>query len=243
MATPSTAPNQKYRRFRVIAFAVVGLTAFLGIALFAQSTNQGAPSHADATPQTGKEIAAGPTYVRNDPKDPMAIGDTDATLVLVQWTDMRCPFCAVFSRDSMPLILKEYVDSGKVRIELNDVAFFGQESVAAAAAVRAAGNQGKYFKYLEVLYADAPEKGHPDMPREKLMRFAEAAGVPDLVRFEHDLDDPALLAAVQQSTAQAQQLGVNSVPFFVADDTAIAGAQSIDVFRQFLDAAIAEAEK
>src|SRR5690606_18255870 len=140
-----------------------------------------------------------------------------------EWVDMRCPFCAVFSRDTMPQIIEEYVEAGLVRIEFNDVSFFGDDSTTAAVAVRAAGKQGKYVEYLHVLFAAAPDSGHPDMPRAKLLRFAEEAGVPDLKLFESDLDDPELQMAVHNSTTSAQQLGVNSVPFFVADGVAIAG--------------------
>ncbi|HLQ79477.1 MAG TPA: thioredoxin domain-containing protein [Brachybacterium sp.] len=37
--------------------------------------------------------------VRRDPDDPRAIGDVDAPVVLVRWTDLRCPSCASFHRD------------------------------------------------------------------------------------------------------------------------------------------------
>ena len=65
---------------------------------------------------------------------------------------------------------------------------------------------------------------------------------PDIDRFTADLDDPALRTAAQQSSISAQRLGVNSVPFFVASDTAFSGAQPIDAFRTVLDDAIAAAK-
>lgn len=235
MTTVPTVPLQKYRRLKVVTFVLLGVSVFLGIALFAQSTNATETLEAQASTDETAAAAAVPSYVRNDAADPMAIGDIDAPIVLSEWTDMRCPFCAVFNRDTLPAIVQEYVDAGKVRIEVNDVAFFGDDSAKAAVAVRAAGNQGKYAEYLAALYEAAPEEGHPDMPNEKLMGFAEAAGVEDLDRFAQDLEDPELLAAVQQSTAAAQQLGVNSVPFFVVNGTAISGAQPIENFRTFLD--------
>jgi predicted DsbA family dithiol-disulfide isomerase len=65
--------------------------------------------------------------------------------------------------------------------------------------------------------------------------------VPDLDRFAVDLDAGTLQDAVAQSTQDAQQLGVSSVPFFVAGDTALAGAQPIEVFRAYLDDALSKA--
>lgn len=61
-------------------------------------------------------------------------------------------------------------------------------------------------------------------------------------QFIADLDDPKLLEDVTASTQQAQQLGVTAVPFFVAGNTALSGAQPVDVFREFLDHALTEAE-
>jgi len=172
----------------------------------------------------------------------MAIGAVDAPVVLVYWTDMRCPFCAVFSRDTLPTLIQEYVDKGEVRVEFHDVEFFGEDSAAAAVAARAAGKQGLFFEYLEAVYAAAPESGHPDMPRERLIAFAEDIGVADLAQFEADLDDPELRTATEQSTSFAQQLGVTAVPFFIAGDKALSGAQSVEAFRSFLDDALSKAE-
>ncbi len=242
-----TVPLQKYRRLKIVSLLLLAVSVFLGIALLAQSTEQGmkapAEGSTDSNSSTGQSGPQAAAYVRADPDDPMAIGEPDAPVVLSEWTDLRCPFCAVFSRDTLPAIVEEYVDAGKVRIEINDVSYFGDESADAAAAARAAGEQGRYFEYLDAVYAAAPEDGHPDMPREKLIGFAKTAGVSDLAQFERDLDDPELRSAVEASTAQAQQLGVSGVPFFVVDGKAVSGAQPVETFRGLLDEALAEAEK
>ena len=65
--------------------------------------------------------------------------------------------------------------------------------------------------------------------------------MPDLERFTSDLDSAELHGAVSASAAYAQQLGVTSVPFFLVGDTAVAGAQPIETFRQLLDEQLAEA--
>lgn len=240
---PAAVLESKYRRSKILNVVLATLSIFLLVVVIAQlNGGTGAGTTAQPTPdattpgkpQTGVEL--------RDPDDPMAIGDVDAPVVMVEWTDMRCPYCALFSRDTLPTIEQEYVDTGKVRIEVRDVAFFGEESERAAVAARAAGNQGMFAAYLAAVYDAAPETGHPDLPREELIGFAEQIGVPDIARFTADLDDPELLAAVRTSTTTAQRLGVNSVPFFVVGNQALSGAQPIDAFRQFLDDALAEAE-
>lgn len=238
----------KYRRSRRLNVVLSVIAAFLGIVVFAQLVpgrsptplSPAAPTSPSASEPTGASEEM--TFVRRDIKDPMAIGDVDAPVVLSQWTDLRCPFCAVFSRDTLPTLINEYVETGRVRVEFHDVAFFGEQSEDAAVAARAAGNQDKFIEFATAVYDAAPEGAHADLPRSTLIEFARQAGVPDIERFTTDLDDPTLREAAQASTLSAQQLGVNSVPFFVAGDTALSGAQPLASFQKLLDAALAETE-
>lgn len=240
-ATPHAAAlERRLRRSRTLNIVLGIATAFLLVVAIAQAFPQ-SPSTAAPAASAGPEASDAAAYAENpaialrDPDDPLAIGDVDAPVVLVEWADFRCPYCAVFTNETMPVILDEYVESGLVRYEFRDVAFFGDDSTAAAVGARAAGEQGRFPEYLQAVYAAAPEKGHPDMPREKLVAFAKDAGVPDLDQFEADLDRADLRDAVTASTSQAQQLGVTGVPFFVAGDRALSGAQPLDAVRSFLD--------
>jgi protein-disulfide isomerase len=173
--------------------------------------------------------------------DPLALGPVDAPVVMIEWSDYRCPFCAVFANDSLHEIREEYVDTGQVRFEFRDLAIFGDQSIDAAVAARAAGEQGRYFEFAEALFAAAPEKGHPDLPEEALVGFAEAASVPDLERFDRDMGDPRLRALVEADTARAQQLGATGTPFFLVGGTPLSGAQPIDVFRRVIEAELSKA--
>lgn len=226
--------------------AIVAAFALLVVVLVGQLTSRNAPGteslpSASTSPAPRKSPAEGP-FVKREPNDAKAMGDVDAPVVLVEWTDLRCPFCAAFSRDTLPAVIDEYVKAGKVRLEVHDVALFGSQSEEASVAAHAAAEQGRYFEYLHAVNAAAPEKGHPDLPRQELIAFARTAGVPDMEKFTTDLDSPKIRAAVQQGTADAQQLGINSVPFFVAGDMALSGAQPATVFRQYLDDALAKAK-
>lgn len=234
--------QSKVTFYRRLTIGLALLVAFLAMVVIAQLTGSGQEKAPLADKPAAAESPAGAVqdapYIRRDADDPMAIGDVDAPVVLVQWTDMRCPFCAAVHRDTLPTVIQEYVDSGKVRLELNDVSFFGEESETAAVAARAAAAQDMYFEYLDAVFGAAPGTGHAELPREKLIAFAEEVGIPDIAKFTADLDDPALRTAVQTSTAEAQRLGVSAVPFFVADGTALSGAQPIAIFRDFLDNAV-----
>lgn len=192
------------------------------------------PEQADSADSSCRDL------VRRDAEDPMAIGDVNAPVVLMEWTDFRCPYCGAFSRDTMPNLIEEYVDSGKVRIEFHDVNFIdGDTSTQVAVAARAAGMQGKYREYLEVVYADM-EGERPEMTSDLLVEYAERAGVADLAGFTSNLSSEALGAEVQESADLARSIGVTSVPTFVDSSNcqALQGAQDISTFRTFLDSAL-----
>lgn len=251
-ALPRHELERKLRRSRTLNLVLVVVAVSALVFGVVQSTQgeSGTAGEASAsvednggasTGENGAEAATTTGLERRIEGDPMAMGEIDAPVVMSEWVDLRCPFCAVYSRDTFGQIVKEFVDTGKVRIEMHDAAFFGEESVRAAVAARAAGEQGRYFEFVTAVFAAAPESGHPDLPPEELIAFAKVAGVPDIERFTRDMNRDDLRKAVEASTVAAQQYGVTSVPMFASNGKAIAGAQPIEEFRKFLKQASAEA--
>ncbi|MDV6300860.1 thioredoxin domain-containing protein [Dietzia maris] len=236
----------KYRRATIWNWILGAVAVFLGIVVLAQ-TLPGQSSTAGTTEAVqsadGTQTAGGDMdFVRRDVDDPKAIGDVDAPVVMTEWIDLRCPFCASFSRDSLPTLIEEYVDTGRVRIEFTDVAYFGEQSEDGSVALQAAANQNKYMEYVTAVFDAAPDSGHPDLTREVLIDFAEQVDVPDMEKFTADLDDPQIRAQAEAETRNAQQLGVTAVPFFVAGQAALSGAQPVATFREYLDEALAAVE-
>jgi protein-disulfide isomerase len=222
------------------AIVTVGIAALIVVGAVNQP--QGAADADSSGDSAGSGQEAVLDMSRRQVDDPTALGSVDAPVVLVEYADYRCPFCGTFSRDSMPELVEEYVDSGKLRIEWRDLPIFGDESIGAAVAARAAGNQGKFWEYHDAIFAAAPERGHPPLPRERLLEFAEKVGVPDLAKFTSDLDDKTLHDQVKFDVAEAAALGAASTPVFLINETPIAGAQPTDIFRAAIDAAITKAE-
>lgn len=172
---------------------------------------------------------------RRQADDPLALGRVDAKVVLTNWSDYRCPFCARWHQTTLPE-LQRFVDDGTLRIEFRDLVLFGEESTNAAIAARAASRQGKFWEYQEAVFSHAPQSGHLEIDRSKLLEFATAAGVDDLSAFQAALDDPALAQAVQADTREAQQLGISGTPFFVVGAQVINGAQPLEAFVQAIEA-------
>jgi protein-disulfide isomerase len=192
-----------------------------------------APRSSAAPPRT----PMGPLgdLARRQPGDPLAQGSSTAPTVLVEFADMRCPFCAQFSRTTEPVLIDRYVNTGILRIEWRDMAIFGPQSTAAARAARAAAAQGRFWPFTQTVYATAPPEGHPDLTTAALHDFARQAGVPDLDRFDTDAASTRFDAAIHADLMQAQGLGIPSTPAFSINGHPVLGAQPVDTFTALID--------
>lgn len=166
--------------------------------------------------------------------DPTAMGKVDAPVVLIVWSDYRCPFCSKWANETLPA-LQPYVDSGSLRIEHRDLVLFGEQSRAVAIAARAAGLQGKYWDFAHAVHAAAPASGHPEITADDITAFARKAGVADLTKFAADLKTPALAKATDDDTQAALKISIKSTPFFVINDTFIAGAYPTEQFQAVIE--------
>ncbi len=176
---------------------------------------------------------------RREVDDPMALGDVDAPVVLIEYADYRCPYCAKWAQETKPG-LDDLVEDGTLRIEYRDIAILGEDSLAASIAARAAGTQGLYWEYHDALFDVTADGDHPSLPADKLLELAEQVGVPDLAAFEEDLDSAELREDVATETDTARELGITSTPTFLINTTPLQGAQPLDTFRHIIES---EAEK
>ncbi len=234
----------------VLSIIVVGL-----LAVMSQQSGGTAAPQATATVMTSGDAVDGqpPAEVEpvEDPErddfllslprrqegDPLANGSIDAKIVMTEWADYRCPFCSVFTEDTLPL-LQPLIDDGTLRIEFRDLAIFGDDSVNAAAAARAAGEQGLYWEFATALYESLPNQGHPPVGDDVVTDIAQQVGVPDMDKFQADYMAPATRDAVVADSAEAQGFGISGTPAFLIGTEFISGAQPIDVFEQVIAAEI-----
>lgn len=261
-AAPRTAEQMEtsLKRSRTLNIVLSALVVFLGVVVLAQSLTsktsvvaeeaKAATSEASVdeaveeavdleTQEVGEqEVGEEGDFVRREEGDPMAIGAVDAPVVMSEWLDFQCPYCALFANDTLPTIIQQYVDDGKLRIEFHDVAYFGDGSFEGAVAARAAGEQDMYFEFMEAVYRLSETSDRVEVTRELIMETAEQIGVPDMAKFEADLESPEVREAVATSNAHAQGIGVSSVPFFVIGEGYMAGAQPLEAFDSFISNAL-----
>lgn len=239
----------------IVVALVVGLIAWLALGPQGGGNvagQQTPPAATSTTPETSAPTPSAPaaeeepaaqtpspevaemmlSLQRRDADDPLAVGDVDAPVVIIEYADYRCPYCARFALETRPG-LQDLVDDGTLRIEFRDFVIFDEQSHAAAVAVRAAAEQGVYEDYASAVF-ERSTTGHADLAQQDLIDIAEQVGVPDLETFEERLDAPELKSAVDKDTAEARALGLSSTPTFLVNTTLVRGAQSLDHFQQVI---------
>ena len=59
-----------------------------------------------------------PVKISSD-NDPV-IGSQDAAITIIEFSDFQCPFCARFHIQTLPIIMDEYINEGKVKLVFRD---------------------------------------------------------------------------------------------------------------------------
>lgn len=95
------------------------------------------------------------------PTDAPFIGNPSAPLTILFWSDFQCPFCKRFEIETLPQIVKDYVDTGKVKIVMLDFAFLGNDSITAGLYNRAVWKlyPTQYFAWRTAMYQAQDEEG------------------------------------------------------------------------------------
>jgi protein-disulfide isomerase len=158
--------------------------------------------------------------------DVMTLGDDDAAVTIVEFSDYQCPFCASHYRETWPLLKAEFVDTGRVRYVFKDnpLTNIHPQAPKAHEAARCAGDQGAYWEMHDLLFDKQAEWGGSSDHVGVLKRYASELGLA-ADAFAACLDDDRWAGAVIADTAEGASLGVRGTPTFFIDGYSLVGAQ------------------
>ena len=105
------------------------------------------------------------------------MGNKNAKVTIIEFADFQCPFCERFFKDAESNIIKDYVNSGKVKFAFRHYAFLGQESNFAAEASECANEQGKFWEFHDYLFKNQQGENQGAFTKDKLKGFAATLGL------------------------------------------------------------------
>ena len=171
------------------------------------------------------------------------LGDPDAPVTIVEFGDYQCHQCHNWFLDTKPMIMRDYIETGKVNLVFVDFAFLGRDSPKAAEATYCADDQNKYWEYHDSLYtAQESTIDNGWANSERLKAFAFNLNL-DMDLFNECLDSGKYSKRVQYNSQEARDNGVRGTPgfFIIGPDFQqhpIGGAQPFSVFQRVLDTMI-----
>lgn len=211
------------------------------LSVFDQAIAQAMEGQPVAAAQPAEPPSAAPTIDMPTPvtfsdQYAFAIGDADAPVTIVEFTDYQCPFCSRHSQQTLPTILSNLVETGRARYVLKDLPLDSLHPQArqAAAAARCAGEQDAYLAMHDALFDNQTEwSGQADVA-ERFSRYAEELEL-DLDAFAACLSSGRYDAAIEENVQEAFAQGISGTPtFFIDGYNLFRGAQSYDVFEQIV---------
>ena len=172
------------------------------------------------------------------PQDGPWLGRPDAPVVVEEYADLQCPFCARFAADQLPGLVRDHVRGGRVRLRLRLLTFLGDDSVVAARTAAAAGMQDRQWQFSEAFYARQGREGSGYVTEDFLRDVAGEAGL-DADRLFAD----RRAAGITQTLTETREAGaaneINSTPTFrVTRGDAFARNVDADGLDAAIDAAL-----
>ena len=86
------------------------------------------------------------------PQSGTTLGRADAPVTISVYEDFQCPFCGRFSREVLPPLVRDHVETGEARVVSRPLTLLGEDSLEAARAALAAGEQDLYWEYHSLLF-------------------------------------------------------------------------------------------
>lgn len=170
-------------------------------------------------------------------------GEVDAPLTVIEFSDFQCPFCARHNADTQPILDEKYVETGKVlwvykHFPLN----IHPQAPAAGVAAECAAEQEMFWEMHAALF-DSVQEWSVNEPNPFFVDLAVELGL-DSAAFAACLDDPAMMARVDEDMAEGRQF-VQGTPTFIIvrgdEGSIIPGALPEATFSEVLDEELAAA--
>ena len=162
-------------------------------------------------------------------------GSEQAPLWIVEVSDFQCPFCRTWHEQTYPAIVKEFVDTDKVRLAYINFPIPGHRNAwPAAEAAMCAAAQGQFWPMHDGIFnSQQTWEGLPD-PTPVFDSLATKVGV-DLGEYHQCISQHETRALIQADIDRARESGVNATPTFIIGSESISGAQPLATFREIIE--------
>jgi len=186
--------------WKLIASVIAGtLAVLIGISLFFASPNSQPSPVLDNSALTANPVNAS--------------GPQQAPVTIVEFSDLQCEACRA-SWPQVESLLAKYPDKIRFIYRHFPLTSIHQHAVISAIAAEAAAAQGKFWDYAGILFDQQDTWSQTRDPKELFVSFAAQIEIPDLDKFQKDLENQVGKDRVLAELQLGNKLGVNATPTF-----------------------------
>ena len=214
--------------------AVAGAAVVLVAILVTFATSYMSDFDTARTPNTENE------FQTVELKQAPVLGSKTAPITIVEVGDYQCHMCKIWFEETRPLIVENYINTGKANLVFMDMPFLGSDSIPASEATYCADDQGKYWEYHSTLFEYQQEIDDGWANASRLQAIALNLGL-DMEQFDKCMITDDHRAQVNFNMQMAKkEFGANSTPTFVivgptGEAQKIVGAHPYSTFVSVLD--------
>lgn len=177
------------------------------------------------------------------PDDDPVLGEANAPITVVEFSDFQCPFCHKFFKETLPFIEENYIKTGKVKFIYRDFPLDKhRQALPAAEAAQCANDQGKFKEMHDMLFAKQDDWAGNEKATDLFKGYARTLGL-KTKQFNECLDTHKYQLEAKKDFIDGAAYGVDGTPGFFVDGTAVPGAVPYDRFFQPIFEAILAGKK
>lgn len=180
-----------------------------------------------------------PTELTFDEEHNPSRGPEDAPIVLVEFSDYLCPYCARFHNDTLEPLLDHYGDN--IRFIYREYPIIGgQASVDISVAAKCANVQDQYWEFADLIWENRLSEARPNIDQAMLDSFGQELDL-DTESYNACREDGTGLNMVIADFDAGQLYDVRATPgFFISGERFTYGAVPIEYFMDIIDAQLIE---
>lgn len=212
------AAQSRARRMKIIG-GVIGLAAIAAIVAIVISTSGGST---EAPPEAADEVEQ---RFEGIPQKGITVGEEAAPVTVVEFADLKCPFCADFAAGSLPQLVDDYVRSGKAKLEFRNLTFLDQategtpDSTNAAKFAQAVGLQNKLWNFVDLFYLNQKAENEVFATEDFLKEIASQIPGVDVDKAWADRDNPKVQEELDLADEIFGREGLSGTPSFLVGPT------------------------
>src|SRR5689334_50414 len=140
------------RKRRMQYLIIAGFVAVAAIVALIVISQSGGGSSDNSPPANVTGTAQVDAQLKGLDQSGAILGSSAAPVTVIEYGDPQCSSCKFFSENVAPHLISGQVRSGSVKYEFRPFLIIGPDSKPAMRAALAAGDQGRFWNFLQLFY-------------------------------------------------------------------------------------------